>query len=133
MDSKSSIFTGLKSNGSIKNGILKENLLTILGQFVETGFSAIEINCKPEIKKEVSDYLFIDFGEKWEHINRYYEAEDFVSAFEDEDLLEEEEDPEEGLDVVAFFEKYSGYKYKSPANPLSISMLKNGILIEVNN
>ena len=134
MDKTSSIYNSLRADGSLKKGILNESFLTVLRQFMETGFSAIEINCKPEIKEEVSHYLFTDFGEEWDYTNKYYEADDFVSTFEDEDLLEEEEDPEEGLDVVDFFEKYSDYGYEGPKNPLSISMLTNGgILVEVDN
>ena len=134
MDKTSSIYNSLRADGSLKKGILNESFLTVLRQFMETGFSAIEINCKPEIKEEVSHYLFTDFGEEWDYTNKYYEADDFVSTFEDEDLLEEEEDPEEGLDVVDFFEKYSDYEYEENKNPLSISMLTNGgILVEVDN
>ena len=134
MDNKSSIYNRLRADGSLKKGILNGSLLTVLRQFMETGFSSIEINCKPEIREEVSNYLFKDFGEEWDYTNKCYEADDFVSAFEDVDLLEEAEDSEEGLDVVDFFEKHSDYEYESPKNPLSISMLKNdSILVEVEN
>ena len=112
------------------HGLLKESLIIVFGEICDTGISTIEIVPTPENADEISQYIYKKFGEEWDALNLNSEAQAFVDDFEDQDLLEEEEG-EDGLDVVEFFEKYKDYDYEKPKNPLNISQVDNKIHIEV--